>query len=62
MWGYLIALLTSLSADPAAIDAEAPKAAAAVAYAYAALATEPAAHFDSTNSVEPASTKSESGK
>ena len=38
MWAYLLSLLTSLSADPAAIDREAPRAAAAVSYAYAALA------------------------
>ena len=41
MWRYLIALLTSWSADPAAIDRETPLASAAVAYAYAALATDP---------------------
>ena len=35
MWRYLIALLTSWSADPAAIDRETP-------LAYAALATDPA--------------------
>lgn len=62
MWGYLLSLLTSLSADPAAIDAETPKAAAAVAYAYASLCQEPAAHFDSTKEPEPASTKSETSK
>jgi hypothetical protein len=62
MWGYLIALLTSLSADPAAIDAEAPRAAAAVAYAYAALSPEPAAHYQSTDKPAPASTKAESSK
>lgn len=40
MWAYLLSLLTSWSADPAAIDQEAPRAAAAVAYAYASMATE----------------------
>ena len=43
MWSYVIALLTSLSADPAEIDREAPRAAAAVAFAYAALCPEPEA-------------------
>ena len=37
MWGYLLSLLTSWSADPAALDQEPPRAAAAVAYAYAAM-------------------------
>jgi hypothetical protein len=63
MWHYLLSLLTSLSADPAAIDAEAPRAAAAVAYAYAAMAPEkPAAHYQSTDKPAPASTKAESSK
>jgi len=43
MWGYLISFLTALSADPAEIDREAPRAAAAVAFAYAALCPEPEA-------------------
>jgi hypothetical protein len=38
MWAYLLSLLTSWSADPAAIDQEHPRAAAAVAYAYVAMA------------------------
>jgi hypothetical protein len=42
MWGWILGLLASLSADPAAIDRETPRAAAAVAYAYAALAEDPA--------------------
>lgn len=37
LWRWLTAILTWLSADPAAIDREAPKAAAAVAVAYAAI-------------------------
>jgi hypothetical protein len=40
MWAYLLSLLTAWSADPAAIDQEHPRAAAAVAYAYVAMATE----------------------
>lgn len=39
-WRALIAWLTWLSADPAAVDREAPRAVAAVAYAYAATARE----------------------
>lgn len=39
MWRWIISLLVWLSADPAAIDAERPKAAAAVAAARASLAT-----------------------
>ena len=35
---WLLALLTSLSADPQALQAERPRAAAAVAAAYASLA------------------------
>jgi len=38
MWAYLLSLLTSWSADPATIDQEPPRAAAAVAYAYVAMA------------------------
>jgi hypothetical protein len=37
MWEWIIALLTSVSADPMAVEREAPKAAAAVAVAYASL-------------------------
>lgn len=37
MWAYLLALLTSWSADPEANDLERPRAAAAVAYAYVTL-------------------------
>ena len=32
-WNYLLAILASLSAEPAAIDQERPRAAAAVAFA-----------------------------
>ena len=42
MWNYLLALLASLSADPAQIDREAPRASAAVSAAYAAVAPEKA--------------------
>ena len=43
IWRTFLAWLAALSADPAAIDAEAPRAAAAVAAAYAAFApAEPA--------------------
>ena len=38
IWRTLLAWLAALSADPAAIDAEAPRAAAAVAAAYATFA------------------------
>jgi hypothetical protein len=38
MWNWIIALLTWLSSDPVAIDQEQPRAAAAVAAAYASLA------------------------
>jgi hypothetical protein len=62
MWGYLIALLTSLSADPAAINAEPPRAAAAVAYAYASLQHEPKEDYQSAEPGSTASTKTESGK
>jgi len=50
MWAYLLSLLTSWSADPAAIDQEHPRAAAAVAYAYVAMAParEPAPEKKST--------------
>lgn len=41
LWRSLVALLVSLSADPVAIDREAPQSAAAVAAAYAAFASEP---------------------
>lgn len=37
LWRWLTAMLTWLSADPVAMDREAPKAAAAVAVAYAAI-------------------------
>jgi hypothetical protein len=52
MWAWLLSVLTSWSADPAAIDLEQPKAAAAVAYAYAGLAKDAPAkdgtYFQST--------------
>jgi len=38
MWNYLLALLASLSADPAGLEQAYPPAAAAVAVAYAAAA------------------------
>lgn len=41
LWRWLISWLVWLSADPQAITVETPKAAAAVAVAYAALAEEP---------------------
>lgn len=41
MWEFLIWLLTWMSSDPKAIDAEQPRAAAAVRAAYATFATEP---------------------
>jgi hypothetical protein len=40
MWEWLIALLAGLAAEPLAIERETPKAAAAVAVAYAPLADE----------------------
>ena len=41
VWRWLISWLVWLSADPQAITVETPKAAAAVAVAYAALTPEP---------------------
>jgi hypothetical protein len=43
MWEFIIWLLTLLSADPKAFDAEQPRAAAAVTAAYATFAAEPPA-------------------
>ena len=43
MWRSILAWLASLTADPVAIDREAPKATAAVAAAYATFATGTAA-------------------
>lgn len=40
MWAWILSVLTWLSADPQAVDREAPKAAAAVAVAYASLVKE----------------------
>jgi hypothetical protein len=40
MWQWMLSLLASLAADPAQIDSEAPRAAAAVSAAYAATAPE----------------------
>jgi len=40
LWSWIAALLTSLSADPHAMDVEVPKAAAAVSVAYASFAVE----------------------
>lgn len=57
MWGYLLSLLTSWSADPAALDQEPPRAAAAVAYAYAAMAPGVLSKYVPE---EPTSTKSDS--
>jgi hypothetical protein len=42
MWQYILSVLAALSADPAQIDREAPKASAAVSAAYAATAPEKA--------------------
>jgi hypothetical protein len=42
MWHAFLAWLASLAADPVALDREAPRAAAAVAAAYASLATDEA--------------------
>ena len=42
MWAYVLSLLTSFSADPHAEALEHPRAAAAVAVAYASLAPEAA--------------------
>ena len=42
MWRYLLAILAALSADPAQIDREAPRASAAVSAAYATTAVEKA--------------------
>lgn len=40
MWQWLLSILASLSADPAQIDLEAPRASAAVSAAYATTAQE----------------------
>jgi len=40
MWQWLLSVLAALSADPAQIDQEAPRASAAVSVAYAAFAPE----------------------
>ena len=40
LWNYLLAALASLSAEPNAVERERPKAAAAVAIAYAQFAQE----------------------
>jgi hypothetical protein len=42
MWQYILSVLAALSADPAQIDSEAPRASAAVSAAYATTATEKA--------------------
>ena len=42
MWQWLLSVLTALSADPAQIDREAPRASAAVSAAYATTAPEKA--------------------
>lgn len=42
MWQYILSILAALSADPAQIDREAPRASAAVSAAYAATAQEKA--------------------
>ena len=57
MWGYLLSLLTSWSADPATLDQEPPRAAAAVAYAYAAMAPDVLSKYEHENA---ASTESDS--
>jgi hypothetical protein len=40
MWQYILSVLAALSADPAQIDREAPRASAAVSAAYSATAQE----------------------
>jgi hypothetical protein len=52
MWQWILALLTSWSADPVAIDQEHPRAAAAVVYAYVAMAP---TQFHEKSTVEQAS-------
>lgn len=42
MWQYILSVLAALSADPAQIDQEAPRASAAVSAAYATTAVEKA--------------------
>ena len=42
MWEYILSVLAALSADPAQIDREAPRASAAVSAAYATTAQEKA--------------------
>jgi hypothetical protein len=42
MWQYILSVLAALSADPAQIDLEAPRASAAVSAAYATTAQEKA--------------------
>jgi hypothetical protein len=42
MWQWLLSILAALSADPAQIDQEAPRASAAVSVAYAATAPDKA--------------------
>jgi hypothetical protein len=42
MWQYILSVLAALSADPAQIDREAPRASAAVSAAYSATAVEKA--------------------
>jgi hypothetical protein len=42
MWEYILSVLAALSADPAQIDLEAPRASAAVSAAYATTAVEKA--------------------
>lgn len=42
MWQWLLSVLAALSADPAQIDQEAPRASAAVSVAYAATAPDKA--------------------
>jgi hypothetical protein len=42
MWKYILSVLAALSADPAQIDREAPRASAAVSAAYATTAQEKA--------------------
>lgn len=42
MWKYILSVLAALSADPAEIDREAPRASAAVSAAYATTAQEKA--------------------
>lgn len=53
IWRWIISVLVWLSADPHVINEESPKSAAAVAIAYASLATEPDADTKPVKPVGP---------